>query len=233
MIDQKCGKVCAYVMTVDSGLAPNPFHGICTLAVCTPNHMRANLDTDDWIIGVAGKNIRSRLGTSDQWRIIYAMKISRKYDLDSYYNESSFKSKIPKLIGSRIEMCGDNFYSRTSEGLQHTLKTEDHQCSELMKQDTDGNRVFVGTEFYYFGSLAVALPQHEMWSSLIIKKFRNCAVGLRYLRGGSSPERWGEVEFQEFQKFLKQHELQVIPNPTDFPLVESSENVNISCSKCA
>ena len=32
-------KICTYTMTSDTGFAPNPFYGYCTLAACTPNHM--------------------------------------------------------------------------------------------------------------------------------------------------------------------------------------------------
>ena len=232
-MSQKIPVVCAYVMTVDSGLAPNPFHGVCTLAVCTPNHMRANLGFDDWIVGIAGLGLRSRLGKADQWRMIYAMKIDHQRDLDSYYKDLAFREKRPKLIGSRIEMCGDNFYRRTPEGLQHTRCTSDHQDADIEKQDTYGNRVFIATEFYYFGSLAVELPQNESWSKLIIQKFQSCAVGLRYLRGGSSRERWGADDFQAFQDFLVRHQLDVIPNPTDFPLLDNSTTQDTFPSKCA
>ncbi|MDD5333331.1 MAG: hypothetical protein PHS32_06245 [Rhodoferax sp.] len=232
MIDQKKTKVCAYVMTVDSGFAPNPFHGVCTLAVCTPNHMRANLGIDDWIVGIAGQGLRSRLGKSDQWKIIYAMKIGDRQDLDSYYNHPAYLAKIPKLIGSRIEMCGDNFYRRTPEGIKHTRQTNNHE-GDFEKQDTNGDRVFIGTEFYYFGSLAIELPQNESWSKLIVQKFQNCAVGLRYLLGGSSRERWGEDEFEKFRDFLKQRQLNWIPNPKDFPPMENPKNQNTCHSKCA
>jgi hypothetical protein len=78
-------KVCAYVMTCDTGLAPNPFHGVCTLAVCTPNHVRANLEENDYIIGVAGVRLRQKLNlSSNSWRLIYAMKVDKFMELDAY-----------------------------------------------------------------------------------------------------------------------------------------------------
>ena len=36
-------KLLKYVMTSDKGLAPNPYFGVCSLALCTPNHMNARL----------------------------------------------------------------------------------------------------------------------------------------------------------------------------------------------
>ena len=44
-------KICVYTLTADTGFAPNPFHGTCTLAACTPNHMGAKLVKGDWIAG--------------------------------------------------------------------------------------------------------------------------------------------------------------------------------------
>ena len=31
-------RLCSYVVKYDTGFAPNPFWGFCTLAACTPNH---------------------------------------------------------------------------------------------------------------------------------------------------------------------------------------------------
>ena len=37
-------RLCSYVVRHDKGLAPNPFWGYCTLAVCTPNHAGVRLE---------------------------------------------------------------------------------------------------------------------------------------------------------------------------------------------
>ena len=44
-------KICLYTVKVDTGFAPNPFYGYCTLTACTPNHMNAKLDKGDYIAG--------------------------------------------------------------------------------------------------------------------------------------------------------------------------------------
>ena len=36
-------RIARHVVTQDTGLAPNPFHGFCTSALCTPSHMDASL----------------------------------------------------------------------------------------------------------------------------------------------------------------------------------------------
>lgn len=40
-----------YVVTHDTGFAPNPFHGYCTLATCKP-HIRGRAEAGDWVIGL-------------------------------------------------------------------------------------------------------------------------------------------------------------------------------------
>ncbi|WP_155628852.1 Nmad2 family putative nucleotide modification protein [Burkholderia stagnalis] len=54
-------KLLKYVMTSDSGLAPNPYFGVCSLALCTPNHMNAKLKPGDWIVGHSCKATGHRL----------------------------------------------------------------------------------------------------------------------------------------------------------------------------
>jgi hypothetical protein len=46
-------RLCSHVVTCDSGLAPNPFHGYCTSAVCTPSHMNARLEKCEWLADCA------------------------------------------------------------------------------------------------------------------------------------------------------------------------------------
>ena len=43
----ECVKLYSYIVVHDAGLAPNPFYGWCTLAVCTPNHMGVKVTKGD------------------------------------------------------------------------------------------------------------------------------------------------------------------------------------------
>ena len=45
-----------YVIARDFGFAPNPFHGVCTLATCKPG-IRRSAKVGDWILGVGGKGL--------------------------------------------------------------------------------------------------------------------------------------------------------------------------------
>jgi hypothetical protein len=53
-------RYCFYRMTNDAGSAPNPFYGICTLAICTPNHQRAQLSEGNVIVGVEADSLICR-----------------------------------------------------------------------------------------------------------------------------------------------------------------------------
>ncbi len=44
----------SYVLRYDDGVAPNPFFGFCTLAVCKPV-IRRKAQVGDWIIGTGSK----------------------------------------------------------------------------------------------------------------------------------------------------------------------------------
>jgi hypothetical protein len=62
-------RLCSHVIKHDTGLAPNPFHGYCTSAPCTPSHGKAKLEKGDWLIG----NSPSKEGN----KLVYAMRISQ------------------------------------------------------------------------------------------------------------------------------------------------------------
>jgi len=220
-------KVCAYVMTYDSGLAPNPFHGICTLAVCTPNHLKANLDSGGYIIGIAGTRLRNKLKSPDQWRLIYAMKVDERITLDKYFAE--YESKRPKLSGSKIEMCGDNFY----KNLKHTRQTEEHTSDGIEKKDCRGNRVFVSRDdFAYFGSLAPVIPSDIPWGAKLISQLKKRAIGITYILGGTCSDPWDQDDFTKFKSFISVNKLDYIPAPIDFDLWKESSDEKASKSSC-
>ncbi|MBU1215708.1 MAG: hypothetical protein KKA63_10765 [Gammaproteobacteria bacterium] len=224
-------KVCAYVMTYDTGLAPNPFHGLCTLAVCSPNHLNANLGNGDYIVGVAGAEIRSRLNTPNEWRLIYAMQIDKRITLDEYYRSSVYKSKIPKRSGPREVMCGDNFYKLSGEELVHTGESTDHDWREAIEKDCKGNRVFIGKGFLYFGKDAEPFPETD-WATKLKNQLTYKPRGVSYIFGGRGRHLWTIDDLKSFKLFFSCH-ASPIPknNPVDFDNWKS-ESGEESCSKC-
>jgi len=145
-------KACFYVMTVDTGFAPNPFHGVCTLAACTPNHCKAGLESGDLIAGC----FRSK-GVS---KVVYVMEVNEVLDLNDYWRDSRFACKKPSKNGTPEEQAGDNIYykDRSSNWHQDCKAGYHRDNSHVFKQDTESNRVFIGKRFVYFGGNAVDLP---------------------------------------------------------------------------
>ncbi len=142
--------VYTYVVQYDRGLAPNPFGGFCTLAVCTPNHMSCQAKPGDWIAGVSGAERGHQL--------IYAMQVSKVMHFNDYFNDPNFASKKPVQRGTPEQRCGDNFYSLDAQGrwLQHWSPW--HYGSEALQQDTKHPRAFIAERFWYLGREAVSLP---------------------------------------------------------------------------
>jgi len=225
---KKGKRVCTYVMTHDSGMAPNPFHGVCTLAVCTPNHMRARLGTGDWIMGLTGTRLQQKIGqaASDR-RVVYVMRIDGCMDLDTYYQQHP--EKRPKKSGSPIQIAGDAFYRKNSNGnLHHTKETEDHIGEEIEAQDIKGNRVFMGKTFWYFGSQCRALSGGK-WSETLIENFNHCARSIRYVRGGSGLQ-WTENDIKQFLSWIPDKP-GIYENPIDWNMSSESNKSSCGCGR--
>ena len=140
----------AYVVRVDTGLAPNPFWGVCTLAVCTPNHQGSRVRCGDWIAGFLSKDRGHKF--------LYAMEVDEILGLDAYHRDSRFEAKKPVLRGTLQQQCGDNFYSRGSDGLWIQHRNRYHLDEASLRKDTRFARVFIARRFWYLGKSAASLP---------------------------------------------------------------------------
>lgn len=100
-----------YKLDHDYGLAPNPFGGIMTLAVCKGDiRKNQNLAVGDWIIGTGSKKMNMLN------RLIYAMRVEGVMTFDEYWNDPKFAFKKPDLNGSLARMYGDNIYHTSTDG---------------------------------------------------------------------------------------------------------------------
>lgn len=145
-------KLASYIVKYDTGIAPNPFWGYCTVALCTPNKKNYNLQKDDWIVGLLAKDRDNRL--------LYAMKISEILGFDEYYHDKRFKKKIPNPNGNRKEQYGDNMYHKNNAGRWQQVKCQGHPHygqAHLIK-DTKIAKVFIASKFYYFGKNSKVIP---------------------------------------------------------------------------
>ncbi len=143
-------RLCTYVVRHDSGLAPNPFWGHCTLAVCTPNHMGVKAQPGDWFMGITTGQRRGRL--------VNAMEVSETLPFEQYAIDPRFGAKKPILNGPWQQRCGDNLYYRDEKGEWQQRPSHFHNSDEFRRKDIRYPMVFIGTHFFYFGENAPAIP---------------------------------------------------------------------------
>lgn len=144
-----------YVVDRDFGFAPNPFHGICTLATCKPN-IRRNAKIGDWIAGMGGGRLKAT------GKCVFAMQVSEVITFDQYWNDQRFAAKKPVRNGSKKMLVGDNIYQKQD---QFWLQADSHHSNSdgstnfiNLKKDTSANSVLISNNFYYFGVSAEAVP---------------------------------------------------------------------------
>ena len=135
----------SYIVPADSGFAPNPYGGVCTLACCKPQ-IRKYANVGDWIIGTTQ--------APDEGKLVYAMRVDRGLTFDLYWELPEYDCKKP----NKNNGCGDNIYKRGGAGELVQVRNLFHG-EKHMKSDTSVNRVLISKTFYYFGAEAVKIPK--------------------------------------------------------------------------
>jgi hypothetical protein len=74
-LPERVPRLFSYVLRKDDGAAPNPFWGVCTLAICKPV-IRRTAEVDDWVVGTGSK--RAPDGRDLSGTVVYAMRITKK-----------------------------------------------------------------------------------------------------------------------------------------------------------
>ena len=159
-----------YKMTHDTGFAPNPYHGVLTLATCKPT-IRRCAEVNYWISGWTSNKVQSKDKKhefSDETQsLIYLAKVTKKIPIEDYWENYDYKR--PKKINNRkhnTTNCrgmkndtsgsydmGDNIYKpikgkkaefrQLPNGGGHGINNKEH--------DLSGRFVLICEEFYYFG----------------------------------------------------------------------------------
>lgn len=147
-------------MDHDYGLAPNPFGGTMSLAVCKGDiRKNKNLNIGDWIIGTGSKKLRLLN------HLIYAMKVEKIITFDEYWNDPKYEFKKPVLNGTLVQMYGDNIYHTNpttntviqepcAHSLSSSMPNQDH-----LERDARGRNVILSKHFYYFGDACPLVPK--------------------------------------------------------------------------
>jgi hypothetical protein len=156
LIDQS-KSLYVYSVTRDLGFAPNPFHGVCTLATCKPN-IRKKADIGDWVMGIGGANMPNQ-----KRKCIFLMEITNKTTFNEYWNNPEFQLKKAVRNGSKVQVLGDNIYHTSQDGIW-VQEDSHHSNSDGTTNETNLNRdtgrtshVLISNNFFYFGINAAAI----------------------------------------------------------------------------
>ncbi len=186
----------SYVVRYDSGFAPNPFHGYCSLATCKPL-IRKTAKPGDWIVGTGS----SANGGKRRTNLVHAMQVTEALDFRSYWNDLRFLRKRPARRGSRKQSCGDNIYFRSPDDTAWLQLDSFHSKPDgtirpdHVARDTGTDRVLVSSDYYYFGGEGPEIPAQFRDPSRydLCRKVRN--------RSRMDDEAW----IAEFVAWLRTH----------------------------
>lgn len=101
-------KLYSYIVRHDTGFAPNPFYGYCTLACCKPI-IRRTAEKGDWVVGLTPKSAGNE--------IAYFMRVDDVVQsFSDYWSDPRFGVKKPSQTGELRKRCGDNIYEPRARG---------------------------------------------------------------------------------------------------------------------
>lgn len=143
-----------YTIPIDDGAAPNPFYGMCSLAICKPG-IRRVAQAGDWVAGLGSKKAPSG---DLSGHLVYAMRVEEVLTLQEYDRRAPlcWPHRIPKANSLALhERLGDCLYDFS--GIEPIQRRGVHGPSNV-KTDLEGKNVLVSRYFYYFGNQAKKLP---------------------------------------------------------------------------
>ena len=145
-------KVYSYIVRDDSGFAPNPVHGTCTLACCKPS-IRRTARRSDIVVGLSKKGER----------VIYAMQVTAVLGFEEYWTAHPEKRPVWQSR-HRVERRGDNIYEPIGPGEFRQLPSmhsnpDGTERRKAKAHDLEGEHALVAERFSYFGLGGPALPR--------------------------------------------------------------------------
>lgn len=137
-----------YKVAWDSGCAPNPYGGICTLAICKPK-IRSVAKKGDLIVGFGCK---SDSLPDEDWRIVYVMVVDKEPITWSDYiqkcmSEADYRVKRP---GSKMDH-GDCIWVNTDHDHEPLDSWSGHGRDDFQRDVASSRKVILSTQFWYFG----------------------------------------------------------------------------------
>lgn len=206
--------VYSYLIEHDLGLAPNPFGGYCTLAVCKPKiRSSSKLKLGDWVVGTGSQALEKTSGRRRlRSKLIYAMQVTERISFEDYWADKRFQYKKPVMNGTLVTMFGDNFYHRDNNGKwiqeDSAHSKMDGSCnSKHLKTDTSGKNVLISQQYYYFGDEAPTIPNELLGirhTGIGEKKFENEIIGDDFINWVSTKFKTGihgdPLNWQEYNQ---------------------------------
>jgi|GEM_PF-976408 len=149
----KTNRVFSYVVVHDTGFAPNPFHGLLTLACCKPL-IRKTASVGDLIVGLSSRSER----------IVYATQVAEVLSFEEYWADPMYRSRRPIIDSPQIVYrAGDNIYEPVGGGYRQLpsfhSNRDGSEDAGLKRTDLSGNHVLVCERFTYWGRSGPALPE--------------------------------------------------------------------------
>jgi hypothetical protein len=144
----------SYVVSFDTGFAPNPFFGFCTLACCKPL-IRRTAKRGDIVIGLSRRSER----------LVFAMAVEESLDFEAYWTDPRFRNKRPIANADRArERRGDNIYEPHGFGRFRQLPSrhshpDGTENTRLKQADLSGRHVLVSRRFVYYGEAGPLIPE--------------------------------------------------------------------------
>jgi hypothetical protein len=145
-----------YTIPIDDGAAPNPFHGMCSLAICKPGIRRVAKE-GDWVAGLGSKDAPS--GDLSAC-LVYAMRVETVVSLREYDQRASeeWPERIPDIHSSDLsKRLGDCIYDYSHHIPKQRLGVHGR---ENVETDLGGENVLISRDFFYFGSRPIKLPEN-------------------------------------------------------------------------
>lgn len=149
----------SYTIPIDDGAAPNPFHGMCSLAICKPT-IRRVAQPGDWVAGLGSKNAPG--GRDLSGRLVYAMRVEEVVPLAEYDRRApqEWPHRIPNLQSLDLaDRLGDCIYDFGAGEREPPKQRPGVHAAENIKADLDGVNALVSRHFYYFGNRPIELPE--------------------------------------------------------------------------
>ena len=145
----------SYIIPIDDGAAPNPFWGMCTLAICKPR-IREKATVGDWIAGLGS----TKAPSGDlSGRLVYAMRVEEAISLRDYDARARAGGipRIPNINSNSLQdRLGDCIYDFSAG--EPVQRPSVHGPAN-MATDLSGKNALISSDFYYFGRNAIMLPE--------------------------------------------------------------------------